>query len=91
MRVLIALMGLIVVGCASSSGVVPMGGDKFMISRSEKGYTTGSKVKADALKDANEFCAAKGKSLQIIKATSSDMAVFRSDPQAEVEFMCAAK
>jgi len=51
---------LLASSCASTSGVIPMGDDKYLISRSEKGFdTTGSAVKADAIKEANIFCAGK--------------------------------
>jgi len=87
---LILLTGFsVLIGCARSSGVVPLGNDTYMISRSEKGFdTTGSRVKADALKEANKYCAQKGKDLKIVKATEKDMVPFRSDAQAEIEFQC---
>lgn len=89
MKVFLILFTMALAGCASSSGVVPMGGDAFLVSRSEKGFdTTGSRVKAVALKEANEFCSSKGKTIEIIKATQKDMAPFQSDAQAEVEFKC---
>jgi|SRR5450432_3052268 len=79
----------LVAGCASTSGVVPLGGDTYLISRSEKGFdTTGSRVKADSLKEANQFCASKGKQLEVTKATDRDMVPFKSDAQAEIEFRC---
>ena len=46
---------IFITACASTSGVLPIGNDTYMISRSEKGFdTTGSRVKADAIKEANE-------------------------------------
>ncbi|MFZ6731875.1 hypothetical protein ACO0LG_08130 [Undibacterium sp. Ji42W] len=82
---------LILSACASSSGVVATGSDTYMISNSRKGVdTTGSKVKAEALKDANEYCASKNKTIEIIKATQKDMVPFTSDAQAEIEFKCVA-
>jgi len=89
MKVFSILLMTLLFACASTSGVVPMGDDTFMVSRSEKGFdTTGSRVKADALKEANEFCSSHGKAIEIIKATQKDMVPFRSDAQAEVEFKC---
>jgi hypothetical protein len=75
--------------CASTSGVVPIGGDAYLISRSEKGVnTTGGRVKADAIKEANEFCSSAEKQVKIIKTTQTDMIPFKSDAQAEIEFQC---
>jgi len=77
------------VGCGSTSGVVSMGNDVYMVARSEKGFnTTGSKVKADALKEANQYCSSKGKTLEIVDASQNDMVPFKSDAQAEIHFKC---
>lgn len=91
MKIFLIFITTIFPACASTSGVVPMGGDTFMVSRSEKGFdTTGSRVKADALKEANVFCSSKGKSIVIIKTMHQDMVPFKSDSQAEIEFKCVS-
>lgn len=80
---------LLLSACANTSGVVPLGDDSYLISRSEKGFdVTGSAVKADAIKEANEYCKSKGKNIKILKATQKDMVPFKSDAQAEIEFKC---
>jgi hypothetical protein len=80
---------LVIYGCANTSGVVPLGGDTFLISRSEKGFdVTGSAVKADAIKEANTYCVSLGKSFQIVRVSQKDMVPFTSDAQAELEFQC---
>jgi hypothetical protein len=82
---------LLLTACASSSGVVPMGSETFMVSRSEKGFdTTGSRVKADALKEANTYCSGRGKALELVNTSEKDMVPFKSDAQAEVVFKCVA-
>ena len=91
MKKLALLLFVLVVlaGCARTSGIVPLSHDTYMISRSEKGFdTTGSRVKADALKEANQYCAEREGILNIIKATQKDMVPFKSDAQAEIEFQC---
>lgn len=89
MKIILGFIIFFLAGCATTSGVVPMGGDTYMISRSEKGFdTTGSRVKADAYKEAHQFCVANGKKLEILKSTQKDMSPFRSDAQAEIEFRC---
>lgn len=88
---IIVLSAALLSACTHTSGVVPIGSDIYMISRSEKGFdTTGSRVKADALKEANEYCAAHGKTIEIVKTTEKDMVPFKSDAQAEVEFRCTS-
>lgn len=80
---------VILVGCASSSGVVMTGEDSYMISRSEKGFdTTGARVKADAIKEANEYCSSKGKTVELVHSEHHDMKPFRSDAQSTIEFKC---
>jgi hypothetical protein len=82
-------LALFLSACAATSGVVSLGTDTFLISRSEKGFdTTGSRVKADAIREANKHCAANGKQTEILKATQLDMVPFKSDAQAEIEFRC---
>jgi hypothetical protein len=83
---------LLVSACANTSGVVPIGGDSFLISRSEKGFdVTGSAVKADAIKEANKYCKSKNETIEIIKITQKDMVPFKSDAQAEIEFKCVVQ
>jgi uncharacterized protein YaaQ len=80
---------IFITACASTSGVISIGNDTYMISRSEKGVDiTGSRVKADAIKEANEYCLSKNKKIEIIKSTQKDMVPFKSDAQAEIEFKC---
>ncbi len=77
------------VACSTTAGVVPSGKDTSLISRSEKGFDkTGSRVKAAIFKEASDFCAKSGKTMEVITANEKDMALFRSDAQAEVEFRC---
>ena len=86
---LFLLSAAMCVACSSTSGVVPTGKDSYLIARSEKGFDkTGSRVKAAALKEAADYCARTGKTLEIIKADAKDMVPFKSDAQAEVEFRC---
>jgi hypothetical protein len=89
-RITVAAIAVILcVACSTTSGVVPSGKDTYFISRSEKGFDkTGSRVKAAIFKEASEFCAKSGKSIEVIKASEKDMVPFRSDAQAEVEFRC---
>ena len=67
-KLLLISFSILIIGCTTTSGVVPMGNNYFMITRSEKGFSTvGANVKADALKEANTFCFINGKELELIK------------------------
>lgn len=91
MRFLLFVFVVFLTGCASTSGVVSIGGNAYMVSRSEKGFdTTGSRVKAVAIKEADTFCILNGKALEIIKSTQKDMVPFTSDAQAEIQFRCVS-
>ena len=89
---LLVIFVLMASSCTSTSGVIPMGDNKYLISRSEKGFdTTGSAVKADAIREANTFCVGKNMTLKVIEKTQKDMVPFKSDAQAEITFTCISK
>lgn len=76
-------------GCAAASGVVPMGGDTYMISKSQWGIQhTGSSVKANVIKEAHAYCSQLGRDLEVINTSEKDMVPYKSEAQAEVTFRC---
>lgn len=80
----------VLAGCAINSGVVPMGKDSFMVSRqAATGFIGLSDLKAEAIREANQYCVKKGKFLQVVRTSeSSPPFVFGNFPRAEVHFMC---
>ena len=82
----VALLG----GCAANSGVVSLGADRFMVSRqAATGFSGLGTLKADALREAEQYCAKKGKAVYVLKTTESEPPyVLGNFPRAEVEFMC---
>jgi hypothetical protein len=85
-RAILLLTSLLLAGCSSTSGVVPIGNGEYMISCSKKGFVSGSMVKSQALKQANQYAAQRGKGIEIVSVTSKDMMPFKSDAYAEVVF-----
>ena len=84
-------LGLIVLaGCASNSGVVTIGPDTFMISKqAATGFPGLGNLKADAFKEANQYCIGQGKHIRVVNTTeTSPPYVFGNYPRAEIEFMC---
>lgn len=81
---------IILSGCATSSGVSPLGEDTYMISRNGAGFwTSTASVKAEALKDANGYCTGQGKRLQVNHTNQHEASGRPGDfPGAEVHFMC---
>ena len=54
--------------------------------KSPGGYS-GGEVKASAIREANQYCSASGKKLQVVNSTQSDMR-FGVEAAAELQFMC---
>lgn len=84
MRATISVIAAIaLVGCATSSGVLPIGKDKFTVTIQSD---TASSAKEKAINEANSFCAKSGKSMDIERMTpSSDALGWHS---YEVNFGC---
>lgn len=92
MRILLIVVSAgVLSSCAFTTGVIPMGGDTYMISASRKGFINGSEVKVSAIQEAYEFCSKDGKELEVIKTEQQDMKPFRTDAYAEVQFRCSDK
>lgn len=75
-------------GCGST-GVVQMEPNKFMVSvKSPKiGFVSASEEKAEAYKEANQFCASRGKAVETVSLETRNSGAFRS-ASAELEFRC---
>jgi len=77
-------------GCAANSGIVPIGQDTYMVSRqAATGFSGAGTLKAEAFREANEFCLGQKKVLQVVN-TSEAMPpyVLGNFPKAEIQFMC---
>ena len=77
-------------GCASNSGVLPIGQDTFMVSRqAATGFSGSGTLKAEAFQEASQYCAKLGKSLQVISThEASPPYILGNFPKAEIQFMC---
>lgn len=92
MRIILLVVSTItlVSGCASNSGVMPIGKDTFMVSRqAASGFSGSGTLKAEAFKEANEYCVNMGKSVQVINTNEAQPPfVFGNFPKAEIQFRC---
>ncbi|VTU38290.1 hypothetical protein H4CHR_04386 [Variovorax sp. PBS-H4] len=89
MRKTLALVALAALaGCASPTGIVPIGDGIYMSSKLG-GMTTysGGQVKAELFKEADAFCAKSGKKLSPVTSTSQDVIVYNY-ASAEIQFRC---
>jgi hypothetical protein len=90
MKIICCLLAIILAGCALNSGVVPIGKDTFMVSRqAAAGFSGSGTLKAEAFKEANQYCLSQNKVLQIVNTTEAQPPyVLGNFPKAEVQFMC---
>ena len=81
---------VLMAGCASNSGVVPIGKDTFMVSRqAATGFSGSGTLKAEAFQEATRFCEKRGKGLQVVSTyEASPPYVLANFPKAEIQFMC---
>jgi len=84
------LMCLPLTGCPSHSGVVPIGPDTFMISKqAATGFTGLGNLKAEVMKEGNNYCHAQSKEFEIVNTwESSPPYLLGNYPRVEIHFMC---
>ena len=92
-KVLALLSTLLLFGCASNSGVVSIGPDTFMVShQAATGFSGLGTLKADAVKEANEYCIGQNKNIRIVNTSeSSPPYILGNYPRVEIQFMCLDK
>lgn len=83
-------IGALLAGCASNSGVVPVGEDTFMVSRqAATGFTGSGTLKAEAFQEASGYCSTQKRKFQLVRTEEAQPPyVFGNFPRAEVYFMC---
>jgi hypothetical protein len=82
---IIGLAALILSGCGTDSGVVPMGQNAYMISKTEWGFMGPVPIKGDAIREAQDYCKEHDKALMVTKTIEINIK-FGSEPGAEVYF-----
>jgi hypothetical protein len=89
MRKLIAAAGVaaLLAGCTTTTGVVDLGDGAYMLGTHGGVGWSGSSVKADLIKEAQDRCAKEGKKFRLLSDQSVDasMSVYAS---AEIKFRC---
>ena len=90
MKLLFLASILLLTGCASNSGVVPMGPDKFMVSRqAATGFSGAASLKAEALHEANQHCTSQRKDLLVENTNEAQPPfILGNYPRAEIQFKC---
>jgi hypothetical protein len=89
----ILLVSVALVGCASNSGVVPMGADTYMVSRqAASGFTGMGTLKAEAMREAYATCQQTGKAVQVVETIDAKPPyIFGNFPKTEIRFRCVSE
>ena len=90
-KLLILCASLALVGCASS-GVIPVGKDKYMIADSNSMYWEGGHVMVDIIKEGTDYCAKQGKQFELLDQKTEDaqsgLWTARRTASAQIYFTC---
>ena len=83
-------MLLLVVGCASNSGVISIGPNTYTVSRqAATGFTGTGGLKTEAIREANQYCASQNRVMQVVNAFEAQPPfIFGNFPRAEIQFVC---
>lgn len=80
---------LLLVGCASTAGVISIGKDAYMIAREDNGPAASlGAIKASTFKEAGAFCSGQDKTMQVTKESDTPRS-FGQFPQTTLQFTCA--
>lgn len=87
----VALTGCTAMGGAfrpeTSAGIVSIGKEQFVTSRTGASFTSLAEIKANAIRDGGQFCQAMKKEIQVdnVKETAMTIGVY---PAVEITFSC---
>lgn len=80
---------LLLAGCASDTGIVPIGNDLYMSSKQDYSFNWhGGKVKADLYQQAAKFCSEKNKKSVPVSDSERDASMYGNYASAEIKFRC---
>jgi len=83
----VLLLTLTLMGCTSSPGVIPVGGNTYSVMISgQSGFVPVGGMKADAYIEAQNYCKKQNRSLKEVSFNSSSG--FGKFPEVELKFQC---
>ena len=85
----LALLALPLTGCVSTSEVVPVGRDSFMLTSTSRGGLYAGRERIEGAKTANQYCDAIGKHM-IIRRTDSNGIPGLGPVTSDLVFSCVA-
>jgi hypothetical protein len=92
-RLMLLLAAAVVVAGCANPGIVPLSPDTYMLSRTDKGgiFGNASAMKADVIREANEFAAGQGKIAIPISMHETPLAVGARFASVEYQFRVVDK
>jgi hypothetical protein len=86
----ILFISLVIVSCASNTGVVQIGEDKLFIAKqAATGFPGTGGIKTEAIKEASKYCTSKNKTLKILELKENEGPyVLGKYPRVEITFLC---
>jgi hypothetical protein len=72
----------------TTTGVVKITDDTYLLSKQDHGVWSGSEVKVGLYQEANSYCAKEGKKFVQVSQTSVDAVSKQSSASAEIQFKC---
>ena len=91
-KTIVIAVALFISGCTSSSGVIPDGKDAYRISHlGDTGFTNSNTLQKDTYKEANAFCASKGKVVETLNMESKQARPMGGWPEASLWFKCVSR
>jgi hypothetical protein len=89
-KLLICTCVTLLAGCAATSNIVPMGSDRFMMSKqAATGFPGLGNLKAEVFTEANTYCTNLGKKMDVLASSESQGPyILGNYPRAEVQFSC---
>lgn len=85
---IVAITTSALAGCATNTGIVQIADDTYMYAKQDWMAHSGGVVKAELYKEANAFCAAKGKKFTPANSSSQDALLYQASAGAEIQFTC---
>ena len=86
--ILLSAFVLFITGCATTTGIVKISEDTYMLAKQPFGAHTDGAVKVEIYKEANAFCEKNGKKFVQLSHTGTDYHFNKSYASAEVQFKC---
>lgn len=84
------ISSVILLGACSSTGVIPVGEDQYMISKQSAAgiFGTPAGVEADIYREANAFCASRHQVIETVDVQTQNAIPFAHEGSATLHFRC---